>query len=312
MSLRLRLLNIWLRLVVKTSLARLKEPAEMRRQFERNAGRFFRPPEGSHFVGAQIRRPAGARADGTMVAEWASRGRPDRRRVILYLHGGAYLAGSIRTYRHLAAALAGAAGVRTLVPEYRLAPEHPFPAAVDDALAAYQHLLDAGYGAGGIALAGDSAGGGLVFALLLRIAAEGLPAPSCAVGFSPWVDMTGRAPSLRRNATRDMLLPGRRMPEVVAYYLREHDPEDPLASPIFGDWRDPPPALIMASRSEILVDDAVGMADALRRAGGDVGLELWRGLPHAWPLFIGLLPEADAAVARAGSFIARHVGAAQA
>ena len=132
--------------------------------------------------------------------------------------------------------------------------------------------------------------------------------PCCAVGFSPWADMTGRAPSLGRNDRRDVMLPARRLPEVVRFYLADRSPEDPLASPVFGDWHRPPPALVMASRSEILLDDAIGLAEALRRGGGDVRLELWRGLPHAWPLFAGLLPEADAAVAQAGSFIARHLG----
>ncbi len=304
MGLRLGLVNLYLRLVMKTALRRMKEPAEMRRQFERRAARFFRAPEGSNFVAARIRRPDN---DGGIEALWASRGRPDRRKVILYLHGGAFLAGSISTHRHLGAALAGAAGVRLLLPEYRLAPEHRFPAALDDAVVVYEHLLESGYGAAQIALAGDSAGGGLVFALLLRLAAEGRPLPACAVGFSPWVDMTGRQPSLQRNAQSDVLLPARRMPEVVDHYLGDNDPKDPLASPVFGDWRDPPPALVMASRSEILLDDAVALAEALRRGGGDVRLELWRGVPHAWPLFAGVLAEADAAVAHAGEFIARHL-----
>ncbi|HET7409489.1 MAG TPA: alpha/beta hydrolase fold domain-containing protein [Paracoccaceae bacterium] len=303
MGLRLGLLNLSLRLFIKTALGRMRDPAEMRRSFERNARRFFSPPIGANFAAARIRRPDG----GAIEALWCSRSRPDRRKVVLYLHGGAYLAGSVTTHRHLGAALAGAAGARLLMPEYRLAPEHPFPAALEDAAAAYGHLLDAGYDAERIALAGDSAGGGLVFALLLRLAAEGRPLPCCAVGFSPWADMTGRAPSLNGNERRDVMLPAGRLPEVVRFYLRDHDAEDPLASPVFGNWRDPPPALIMASRSEILLDDAIGLAEALRRGGGDVRLELWRGLPHAWPLFAGLLPEADLAVAQAGAFIARHL-----
>lgn len=289
---------------MKTALRRYRDPVQMRRNFERNAARFFSPPEGSNFVGARIRGPG-----GSIEALWCSRGRPDRRKVILYLHGGAYLAGSIATHRHLGAALAGAAGVRLLLPDYRLAPEHPFPAALDDAVAAYDDLLAAGYAAGQIALAGDSAGGGLVFALLLRLAAEGRPMPCCAVGFSPWADMTGRAASLRRNDRRDVMLPASRLRDVVRFYLAGHDAADPLASPVLGTWREPPPALLMASRSEILLDDAVGLSDALRQGGGDVRLELWRGVPHAWPVFAGFLPEADRAVEQAGGFMARHLGA---
>lgn len=306
MRLRLRLLNLYLRLVMKRSLRRMRDPAQMRAAFELTASRHFSAPEGSHFVEERLRRSSDAEL---MAALWCSRGRPDRRKVVLYLHGGAYLAGSSATHRHLGAALAGAAGVRLLLPEYRLAPEHPFPAALDDALIAYTHLLDAGYEPHAIALAGDSAGGGLALALLLRLALEGLPRPGCAVVFSPWADMTGRAGSLRRNERRDVLLPVRRLPEVVGFYLDGHDPSDPLASPVLGDWRDPPPVLLMASRSEILLDDATGMAEVLRRAGGDVRLELWHGLPHAWPVFAGLLREADAAVEQAGAFLARHLNA---
>jgi len=308
MSFRLHVLNLWLRLKVKRALTRIRTPRELRARLERDAARHFRTPEGANFLTDAIRRPGEPRGSGVIAALWASRGRPDRRKVILYLHGGAYLAGSPRTHRHLAAALAGAAGARTLLPDYRLAPEHPFPAAVEDALAAYRHLLDAGYDAREIALAGDSAGGGLVFALALRIAALGLPRPAAVVAFSPWVDLTGEAKSLRRNATRDVMLPARRLAEVADYYLAGADPRDPLASPVFGEWDNPPPALIMASRGEILVDDATTLAEALRSAGGSVQLELWRGLPHAWPVFAGRLPEADRAIANAGAFLARHLG----
>lgn len=303
MGLRLGLVNLYLRLLVKTGLRRMRDPSELRRSFEASAARFFTPPEGANFVDARIRRPDAS----AMEALWCSRGRPDRHRVILYLHGGAFLAGSAATHRHLGAWLAGAAGVRLLLPEYRLAPEHPFPAALDDALTVYSSLIDAGYDASRIALAGDSAGGGLAFALLLRLAAEGRPMPSCVVGFSPWVDLTGRQASLARNDRRDVMLPARRLPEVVRYYLADHDPSDPLASPLFGDWRNPPAALLTASRSEILLDDAAALAEALRGGGGDVRLELWRNLPHAWPLFVGILHEANQAVAQAGGFVARHL-----
>ncbi len=305
MRLRLYLLNLWLRLRVKPRLARMKKPQEMRANLARETERHFDPPEDSHFVTASIRHDD---ADEPIEALWASCGRPDRRKVILYLHGGAYIAGSPQTHRHLGAALAGAAGVRALLPDYRLAPEHPFPAALDDVQSCYLHLLDTGYLAEEIAIAGDSAGGGLAFALVLRLQEQGIPTPACIVGFSPWSDMRGTAPSLRRNASRDVMLPARRFGDVVDFYMAGHDVSDPSASPVLGQWMDPPPALIMASRSEILMDDATGLADGLRRAGGDVQLQLWRNLPHAWPVFTGRLPEANHAVAAAGAFIARHLG----
>ena len=312
-SIRLRLLSLLLRLVVKPGLSLMKTPQAMRAHFERDARRIFRSPEDANFVADSIRRNGGGEGGGTLIEVlWASRGRPDRRRVILYLHGGAYLAGSIRTHRHLAAYLAGAAGVRAVLPDYRLAPEHPFPAALDDALCVYRHLLDSGYEARNIALAGDSAGGGLVFALLLKAAEEGLPGPACVVAFSPWADMTMTRGSLRRNARRDMMLPLRRFREVVSHYLQGALTTDPLASPVYGDYGGdergaPPPAMITASKTEILRDDALAMADRLREAGGDVTLELWRDMPHAWPLFVGMVAEAGDTVARAGRFIARNL-----
>ncbi len=303
MRLRVRLLNLWLRFTTKRALNRMKSPDEMRVKMERDAERFFSMPEGAHELSEFIRRPDGSAIESL----WLSRKRPDRHRVILYFHGGAYIAGSPRTHRHLAASLAGAAGARSILPGYRLAPEHPFPAALDDAVLVYSHLLDVGYAPQRIAIAGDSAGGGLAFALALKLMDAGVPLPAALVGFSPWTDLTGRAESLTRNALRDAMLPARRLPEVVEYYLGGHPHGDPLASPMLGTWRAPPPALIMASRSEILLDDAVGMAETLRNAGGDVALELWKGLPHAWPIFAGMLSEADAAIENAGRFLERHM-----
>lgn len=307
MSLRLRLLNLILRLGVKTALNRVRTPQAMREGFERVAARFFIAPEDANFVPDTIRRD-GAHGNGGLIgAVWASRGRPDRHRVILYLHGGAYLSGSPRTHRHLAAWLGGATGARVLLPDYRLAPEHPFPAAVEDAVAAYRHLLGAGYESRHIALAGDSAGGGLVFALMQRIGALGLPRPACAAAFSPWTDLTLGGASLHRNARRDVMLPVRRAPEVVRFYLGGAPATDPLASPALGTYRDPPPVLILASAAEALCDDAVAMAHRLREAGGDVTLEIWKDMPHAWPYFAGYLPAARQSIARTGRFIARHL-----
>ncbi|MEM7211249.1 MAG: alpha/beta hydrolase fold domain-containing protein, partial [Pseudomonadota bacterium] len=189
-------------------------------------------------------------------------------------------------------------------------PDHPFPAALEDALSAFLHLLEAGYDSREIAIAGDSAGGGLGFALLLRLEQEGLPRPACVVGFSPWTDLTGESPTLTSNAGRDAMLPAVRLEEAVGFVIGEHDPRDPLASPLFGDWKSPPPAMLFASKHEILLDDSVALADRLRACGGDVTLELWRNTPHAWPIFVGRLPEADQAVSSAGAFISRHLDAA--
>ena len=304
---RLFLLNLLLRFTVKRKLRKLTDPALMRELMERDAARSLIPQPDAHFVADLMRRPGEPRKVGMIEALWASSGRPDRRKVALHLHGGAYLAGSCHTHKQLGAGLARASGVRVVLPNYRLAPEHPFPAALDDALAAYRHLLAAGYTPEEIAIGGDSAGGGLAFALSLRLQAEGEPQPACLYGLSPWSDLTGQAPSIRRNAARDVMLPASRMTEVAEMYLGGHDPTDPMVSPAFGTWTSPPPALLMASRQELLLDDAVRLADRLRESGGDVQLELWSRVPHAWPIFLGRIKQADRAVQTVGAFIARHL-----
>jgi acetyl esterase/lipase len=298
MSARLIALNFWLRLRERPFLARVKDPVEMRARFARTARRAFRLRADVNFSDDRIVTETRA-----INALWVSAGRADRRRVILYLHGGAFIAGSPATHRHVAADLAAATGARAFLPDYRLAPEHPFPAALEDAAAAYLRLLNAGYDSGAIAFAGDSAGGGLAFSLLLEAAARGLPPPACVVAFSPITDMRGVSGSLRRNARRDVLLPAKRFREACDFYLAGTSPDDPRASPALGAFIAPPPTLIQASRSEILADDAQAMAETLRRAGGDVRLEMWRRTPHAWHIFRGYLPEADDALARAGAFI---------
>lgn len=300
MRLPLWLVNLSLRVFVRWPLGWIKTPQDLRARFARDARLVFSTPEDAHFTPDTLRRdPAPA-----MEMLWASQGRPDRRRVILYLHGGAYLAGSPDTHKHLCAALAGEAGTRALMPDYRLAPEDPFPAAVEDALAAYRYLLGS-HAPGQIALAGDSAGGGLIFALMLAASRAGLPPPAAAAAFSPFTDLTLQGASHKHNARREVMLPPQRAQEAVDYYLQGHDPRDPLASPAFGAFTDPPPSLILASTTEILADHATLMAETLRRSGADVRLEIWPGLPHAWPMFTGKLAAADRAVAEAGRFIRR-------
>ena len=198
MPLPLWLVNAGLRLFVRLPLGWVKSPQQLRSRFERDAKWLFSAPKGAHFQRDRIRRGDGS----DLPILWASLGRPRRERVLLYLHGGAFIVGSPNTHKHLAAALAGAAGVRALVPDYRLAPEHPFPAGLEDALCCYRHLLGT-HEPAQIAIAGDSAGGGLVFALLLRLQEDGLPPPAAVVGFSPL--------PMRRSAVRaSQPMPGAR------------------------------------------------------------------------------------------------------
>lgn len=298
MSFRLAALSLALRLFEKPRLARAKTPQAAREGFERSAARFFRTPDEANVIEDRIAGPA-----GPIPVDWISQGRPDRKAVILYLHGGAYIMGSRATHRHLCAALAGASGARVMAPDYRLAPETRWPGAVEDALACYQSLLDTGYEPGRIAFAGDSAGGGLAFAAVVAARQAGLPDPACVVGFSPWLDLTLSHGSLKRNARRDPLLPASRVEETRDYYVDAAEAGSPTASPLFADLPAPPPALIQASRIELLEDEAAAMAEKLRAAGGDVRLEWFARAPHAWQIFVGIAPEADEAVSRAGGFI---------
>jgi epsilon-lactone hydrolase len=244
---------------------------------------------------------------GGVAAEWvvAPVSKPDRH--ILYLHGGGYVIGSPSLYRHLTWRLAKAAHARLLAIDYRLAPEYPFPAALDDATAAYKWLLKSGADAREIAIIGDSAGGGLVFALLLRCRDDGrVPLPAAVVALSPWTDLALTGASLEENVVADPFLDANGIPPIAEYYLAGADPRNPYASPLYGDPAGLPPALIQVGSDEVLRDDATRMADRLRVAGCEVVLEIWPRMPHVWHLFASVMPEARHAITRIGSFVAER------
>jgi acetyl esterase/lipase len=289
MSWQLAALNLWLRFNEKPYMARERSIPAARARMEGQVHLFAMPP------GAVAETDAGG------VAALAVEGPGDG--LLLWFHGGAYCLGSPRTHVAMAAALARRAGLAVLLPDYRLAPEHPFPAAVDDALAVWRALVAAGRSPGRITLGGDSAGGGLALALLHLILAEGGPASACVVAFSPWVDLTLSGRSLVRLARRDAFLPAARVPEARNRYLVGADPRDPRASPVLGAFAGGPPVLIQASRAEILLDDARAMAERLSGDGVAVTLDLWGSAPHVWQIYQGRLPEADAALDRAGFFL---------
>jgi acetyl esterase/lipase len=225
---------------------------------------------------------------------------------ILYLHGGAYIQGSPSLYRDLTWRIADAARAAVLAPDYRLAPEHPFPAAVEDAVGAYRWLVASGADARKLAIMGDSAGGGLVFAMLMRLRDEGDVLPAAAVALSPWADLTLTSDTVRRFAKSDPVLNADEAHHFARWYLGGADPRHPYASPVFGDPRGLPPALIQVGDDEILLGDAETMAMRLREAGCTADLEIWPRMPHVWHMLAGIVPESHQAVERIAGFLQRH------
>lgn len=270
--------------------------AERRAQYERAEKVFPTPPEIKVEHVSAPDRPA----------EWLRPPAAEPGRVVLYLHGGGYVIGSPRSHRHLAAAIATAAGARALLLDYRLAPEHPFPAAVDDATAAYRWLLDQGVAPRGIVIAGDSAGGGLTVATLLALREAGVPLPAAAVCISPWVDLTCGGDSYRTKADADPIVRRGGVEEMARAYLGATPPRTPLASPLFADLRGLPPVLIHVGSEEVLLDDAVQLAARAKAAGVDATLEIYDRMIHVWHWFLPMLDEAPAAVEAIGRFARRH------
>ena len=303
MSLRRRILNLALRWSEKPYLRRA-DPLDLRERFEKMARFWFRPPRGVTFEGRSFVAPSGQRE-----ALWVAPKNPNANSVILYLHGGAFIFGSPDTHRAMLAKLAQLSGTMACLPRYRLAPEHPFPAGLDDALAAYQDLLEQGYDADQIILGGDSAGGGLALALLHTLIAEGRPVPAGVFCLSPLTDLTFSGESWTRNAKREVLLPAERAIELVAMYLGAQDATDPRASPLFGAFTSAPPVYLTVGDSEILLDDTLRMAERLRQCGVDVSCDVAQDLPHVWPLCQGLLPEADATLAQISDWIVARLEA---
>lgn len=252
-------------------------------------------------------RPPGLRVEGVdaggVAAEWDDLGPPPTDRVILFFHGGGYMVCSPATHRYRAARIAASAAGRALVVDYRLAPEHMFPAAVDDAVAAYRWLLASGAPAETIAVAGDSAGAGLSMAMLLAAREAGVVLPAAAVLLSPLVDFACTGESHRTRRAQDPFAHVDDFDEFRRAYLGETDPRHPLASPLYGDLANLPPLLIQVGTDEVLLDDARRLAERAAAAGTDVTLEEWPGMFHTWHGYHDQMPEADAAISRIGDWL---------
>ena len=247
-------------------------------------------------------------AVGGVPGEWISAPNAAEDRALLYLHGGGYVIGSMRGYRDMLSRLSRTTGARVLGIEYRLAPEFPFPAAVNDSVAAYRDLLAQGFDPKKIVVAGESAGGGLTIATMVALRYLGEPLPACAVCMSPWVDLEGIGESMTANAEIDPVV-GREMLDFMAgLYLGDKDRRTPLAAPLYADLRDLPPLLIQVGTAETLIDDSNRLAERAKAAGVEVELETWEDMIHAWQIFAPILPEAQQAIDGIGAFVKKHVG----
>ena len=270
-----------------------KEVGESRQAIDSFARKFSKLPKGCKVEQIEI--------EG-IYAEWISNNQSVEGKVILYLHGGGYLYCSADTHRTLAANIMMDSGVKVLLPEYRLAPEHPFPAAIEDTLTVYRWLLKQGYDSSNIIFAGDSAGGGLSVAATHVLRDQYEPLPAALVCLSPWVDLTSSGKSYRENSKKDPYLRSDLVRKTAQQYAGEESLDNHLISPVFADLSGFPPMFIQTGSIEILLSDAQMLTDKARQAGVKVHFKVWKGMWHVWQISAGL-PEAKKAVKEIGNFI---------
>lgn len=271
---------------------------EESRSYFNERGQEFPLPEGVTIASADV---------GGMTAEWVRADNANNDAVILYLHGGGYVIGSPTSHRHLTSAISQACGVEVLALDYRLAPENPFPAAIEDAVAAYIWLLQQDVKCNRIVIAGDSAGGGLTIATLLTLREKGIALPAAGVCISPWADLTNS--SERYATTSDPMLTKTELDQFAQTYLQGQDPRNPFASPLFADLRGLPPLLIQVGTQEHLIGDSIGLEARAKEAGVSVTLEVWEEMIHVWHYFHPMLKEGREAIARIGEFVTAQIQA---
>lgn len=261
-------------------------------------------------TGPAMPPPRGARATagtvGGIPGEWMMGEGVPTVATLLYLHGGGYFACTPQTYRAVTSSFA-LAGFKTFAPEYRLAPEHPFPAGLEDAIAAYRGLLQ-DHAPNQLVVAGDSAGGGLSMALMLSLRDRGIALPAAAALFSPFVDLDSTGESVRGNSDRCAMFDSESFGRAAQFYLGERDRRTPLASPLYADLHGLPPLLIHVGADETLLDDSRRLADRAQGAGVKTQLKIWPAVPHVWQLFQRWIPEGRSSLREAGMFFAREVG----
>jgi acetyl esterase/lipase len=291
------LLRFALRLVNRRPGRQLQPAARVRKRLRRIEPFVPGPPKGTQTTTLAANGILAVRID-------VPQARQDR--CVLFFHGGGYSYGSAPLYRDFMWRVGTAARASVLYFDYRLAPEHPFPAALDDAVRVCRWMATQ-FDPQLIAFVGDSAGGGLVLATMKKLRDQGDTLPRAAVAISPWTDLALTGRSLRTNYKADPMMDAAQFPMIAKRYLGEADPRDPYVSPIYGDVAGLPPTLIHAGSDEVLLDDAVRMADAMRVAGCDVELEVWQQMPHVWHLYARILPEGRKAIDRIGQFLDRKM-----
>ena len=294
-SLQAHFLDLVVRLQFKRRMSGNTDLASVRRALQQGS---LPEPSGVTFTPATV---------GGIAGEWARPSEAVADATLLYLHGGGYFACSPKTHRPVTGAYARR-GFAVFVPDYRLAPEHPFPAAVEDAEAAWRGLLAEGHAPQSLAVSGDSAGGGLCLALMLTLRDQGSARPAAAALFSPWTDLAGTGGSVASNAKWDAMFWAPGLVKAGGFYLGDTDATNPIASPHYADLHGLPPLLIHVGEREILRDDGVRLADHARSAGVEVDLHVWPVVPHVWQL-AQFVPEARRSLDLSAAFLRRHLRA---
>lgn len=281
------------------SAAALPLTVEQHRQLTETAPSFAAEPVGVTWTPAII---------GGVPGLWADSERGDPRRVLQYLHGGGYVAGSSTSHRRLGGHLAKAIGCRVFLVDYSRAPEAPHPGPLHDSMSVYRALLDAGTSPDRFAVAGDSAGGGLALCTLLRARDEGLPQPAAGFAMSPWTDLELLGASIDTNALSDRLVTATELRNLAGIFLAGRDPRDPWAAPLHGDYRGICPLYFQVGGAEILLDDSMRAAASARLAGVDATVDVVPGMQHVFQLRAGRLAQADAAIARISRWLRPRIG----
>ena len=310
MSIQAKLISFFMRHTLKKQLNKIDKDIGKFRKTIAGSGRFSPAPADHIDIQSTAIGEFSAELLSPNVTATEQNQVRSNEKILLYFHGGGYVFGSAEAHRNLTWRLSDEANIKVLVPDYRLAPEYPFPTAIEDATAAYQWLLDNNYTANNIMLGGDSAGGGLAVALMLNLKDLDLPQPRAAILISPWVDLANSGDTMTTNARADCMLSPTSLGHMANAYLGEHSAVTPLASPLNGDLQGLPPMLIHVGSNEVLLSDAQRLKAKLEHFDVPVELEIWQGMPHVFHLLAGTIPEANRAVSQMAGFIGTQSGRA--